>query len=113
MLLPNLTSLTYGTLVQAAHGAARVLTYRDGAETMLGHMCDEAAKDATAKVALEILERIETQEGRPIGELSEEAAGAYVRDLSGLVEQRLREEEPALGPGEAAARLESLRSGTC
>jgi hypothetical protein len=111
MLLPNLASLTYGTLVQAAHGAARVLTYRDGAETMLGHMRDEAAKDATAKVTLEILERIETQEGRPIGELSEEAAGAYVRDLSGLVEQRLRE-EPALGPGEAAARLESLRSGT-
>jgi hypothetical protein len=62
-------------------------------------------------VALEILERIETQEGRPIGELSEEAAGAYVRDLSGLVEQHLRE-EPALGPAEAAARLESLRSGT-
>jgi hypothetical protein len=91
MLPPALVSASLGTALEAVHRALRVIRFPDGAEHMLTNMRQEPDDEAT-RLALEIIDKIESESHRPVTSLTKQEAARHIDDLSEFVQQRAQTE---------------------
>ena len=108
MLPEALVSASLGTALEAVHRALRVIRFRDGAEHMLSHMRRERDDEAT-KLAVQIIDNIETETHRPVTTLTRQEASRHIDELSEFVQQRARTEWGA-DQTDATAALDELRT---
>jgi hypothetical protein len=108
MLPPALVSASLGTALEAVHRALRVIRFPDGAEHMLTNMRQESDDEAT-KLAVEIIDTIESESDRPVTSLTKQEAARHIDSLSEFVQQRARTEWRA-PDADVDAVLHELRS---
>jgi acetolactate synthase regulatory subunit len=108
MLPEALVSASLGTAFEAVHRALRVIRFRDGAEHMLTQMRREREDEAT-KLAVQIIDNIETESRRPVTSLTNQEASRHIDDLSEFVQQRARTEWRT-DQVDAKAALDELRA---
>lgn len=82
-----------GVLIEAVYRALKPIAYRVNAENIISGIEREAGEaDKASATALAVLRGIEDAEGRPVQELDDQQASLYVRELSELVDQRLKQD---------------------
>jgi hypothetical protein len=82
-----------GVLIEAVYRALKPIAYRINAENIISGIEREASEaDQASATALAVLRGIEDAEGRPVKELDDQQASLYVRELSALVDQRLKQD---------------------
>lgn len=84
--------LSRSALVEAAHLALRILRFRDSADRLMKGLEDQAKKDQAAEAALKVLEDIQRDEKQALGELSDEQANQYAKELADLVQKRVKDD---------------------
>jgi hypothetical protein len=106
MALPDtLVSASLEIALDAVDRALRVLRFPDGADHMLSYLRTEKDNPAS-RIALEIADGIERDEGRAIATLDEKAVARWIEELSRFVDERTRKE---WGRDEAAGRAALTR----
>ncbi|HEX6145005.1 MAG TPA: hypothetical protein VFZ01_19985 [Geminicoccaceae bacterium] len=87
----ELASVQLTVALEAVHRALRVIRFRDGADHMLENL-NRASDDEANRLALRILQGVESEAAGPIRTLSEDDAGRHIRNLSNLIEERTKSE---------------------